>query len=155
MVSKAQNSKWLSSGCFQSVLCRFHVLFYVWFLIFVQPIKMCYNIYFPVLIVVFRTKNRNNCNASFVLRVFLIFYLKLVFLWFFVCMFCVCIFSLFNIINIVSYIEIISVFNDFSNYSQYVPTKHNKILSPVTNKKNHKHFFIIKNPSSAIWCGVI
>ena len=116
---------------FNQFYVDFHVLFYVWFLIFVQPIKMCYNTYFPVLIVVLRTQNRNNCNDSFVLRgVFYMCYLKLVFILFFcVCVFFVCIFSYFNIINIVSYIEIINVFNDFSNYSQYVPTKHNKILS--------------------------
>ena len=73
---------------------------------------MCYNTYFPVLIVVLRTQNRNNCNDSFVLRVFFMCYLKLVFI---VCVFFVCIFAYFNIINIVSYIEIINVFNDFSN----------------------------------------
>jgi 5-deoxy-D-glucuronate isomerase len=66
-----------------------------------------------------------------------------------VCVFFVCIFSLFNIINIVSYIEILSVFNDFSKYSRYVPTKHNKNLSPVTIQK-HKHYFVIKNPSSGV-----
>jgi hypothetical protein len=42
----------------------------------------------------------------------------------------------------------------FSNYSQYVPTKHNKILSTVIIK-NNRHFFVVKNPSSGIWCGVI
>ena len=31
---------------------------------------LLYNTYVPVLIVVFRTKIRNNCNDSFVLRVF-------------------------------------------------------------------------------------
>ena len=70
---------------------------------------------------------------------FLICYLKLgcFFLFFFLCVCFLCAFvSLFNIINTVSYIEIINVFNDFSNYSQYVPAKHNKILSPVTIKKN-------------------
>ena len=109
---------------------------------------MCYNTYFPVLIVVLRTQNRNNCNDSFVLRgVFYMCYLKLVFVLFFcVCAFSVCIFSYFNIINIVSYIEIINVFNDFSNYSQYVPTKHNKILSTVTIKNNINIFLSSRIP---------
>jgi len=76
---------------------------------------MCYNTYFPVLIVVLRTQNRNNCNDSFVLRVFFMCYLKLVFIVCVFFVFFVCIFAYFNIINIVSYIEIINVFNDFSN----------------------------------------
>ncbi len=49
---------------------------------------LLYNTYLPVLIVAFRTKIRNNCNDSFVLRVFLICYLKLVFIFVCVCVFC-------------------------------------------------------------------
>jgi hypothetical protein len=59
MAFKVQNSKWLSSECFQAVFeLDFYVLFYVWFLIFIQPTNICYNAHFPVLIVVFRQKNK-------------------------------------------------------------------------------------------------
>jgi hypothetical protein len=107
MVSKVQNSKWLSSGCFQPVLCRFPCFILcmivdicatytdvMWYLF--DCFNSCFN----------STQNRNNCNERFVLRVFFICFLKLVFIW----VFFVCIASHFNIINIVSYIEIISVF---------------------------------------------
>ena len=45
---------------------------------------LLYNTYLPVLIVVFLTKFRNNCNDSFVLRVFLNLLFKFGFS-FFVC----------------------------------------------------------------------
>jgi hypothetical protein len=40
----------------------------------------------------------------------------------------------------------ISVFNDFSNYRQYAPTKHNKIVSPVTIIKNISIFGSLRIP---------
>jgi hypothetical protein len=116
---------------------------------------LLYSTYVPVLVVVFRTKIRNNCSDSFVLRVFLICYLKLVFIFIFLCVFFVCIFSLFNIINIVSYIEIISVFNDFSYYRQYAPTKDNKIVSPVTIIKNISIFWSLRIPHLASFKGYV
>jgi hypothetical protein len=87
MASKVQNSKWLSSGCFQSVLCRFPCsILCMIFDICAAYKDFLYNTFVPVLIVVFRTKIRNNCNDNFVLRVFWICYLKLVFIFFL----CVC-----------------------------------------------------------------
>jgi hypothetical protein len=70
--------QWMPSSSFY---VDFHVLFYVWFSIFVQPIKICYDAHFPVL---FRKKHRNKSNIIFVLCVFFICYLKLL-----VCV-CVC-----------------------------------------------------------------
>ena len=40
----------------------------------------------------------------------------------------------------------ISVFNDFSNYRQYAPTKHNKIVSPVTIIKKISIFGSLRIP---------
>ena len=59
MALKVQNSKLVSSGCFKAVLCRFPCS-----ILFMQPTHICYNTNFPVLIVAFRTKNKNKRDIN-------------------------------------------------------------------------------------------